>query len=83
MTAPIILSPSAKPILSDVQQDCVDKLREALQEAEAGKVWAVGILVCLETGFAHAIGGTDAGTLNLAADDLKAEILRRVRTLPK
>lgn len=81
MTASPIILPGLphKLPLTTSQLDCVDKLREALAEAEKGNVYTVGIIVCLKTGFATTIGGTDAGSLNLGADALKARILERVR----
>lgn len=80
-TAAIILPTGIKeikPTLNDQQQDCVDKLREALAEAERGEVYTVGIVLCLKTGFATTIGGTDAGSLNLGLDAMKQRILQRV-----
>lgn len=75
MQEPIILPP--KP-LSDIQQDCVDKIREVLEQAEAGNVYTIGIVVCMKTGFATTIGGTDASSLNLGLDAMKQRILQRV-----
>lgn len=79
MKSQIILPDSLKPsALSDAQQDCLDKLQEVLEQAEAGNVYTVGIVVCLKSGFATTIGGTDAGSLNLGLDALKQRILARV-----
>ena len=64
--------------LTDAQKDCVDKLRETLEQAEAGRVYTVGIVVCFKSGYAHVIGGTDAGSLNLGCDSLKRKILDSV-----
>lgn len=77
--SPIILPgiPHKVP-LTDDQQDCLDKLREVLAQAEAGNVYTVGIIVCMSNGFATTIGGTDAGSLNLGCDALKQRILERV-----
>lgn len=71
-----IILPNVK--LDEQQQDCADKLREVLDEANAGNVYTVGIVVCLRNGFATTIGGTDAGSLNLGLDALKARILERL-----
>jgi hypothetical protein len=75
---PIIL-PSAMPALLDEnQQDCVTKLREALEQAEAGKVLTCGIVLCFKSGYASTIAGYDAGSLNLGCDSLKKKILANV-----
>lgn len=66
------------PLLNEQQQDCLDKLQEVLDEAKRGNVYTVGIVVCMKTGFATTIGGSDAGSLNLGLDALKARILERV-----
>lgn len=78
MTSPIILPKRPLPALSFAQQDCVDKLREALDQAEQGKVYTCGIIVCFKKGVASVIGGTDAGSLNLGADLLKKKILESI-----
>jgi len=61
--------------LTDGQKDCVDKLREALEEAERGNVHTVGIVVCMSKGYGAVIGGTNAAELNLGLDSLKRRIL--------
>lgn len=76
MTTPIILP---KTPLSDAQQDCVDKLKEALEQAETGRVSTVGIIVCFDDGPATVIGGSNAAALNLGIDLLKDELFARVR----
>lgn len=83
MTNKIILpnngeSLSKRFALNDAQEDCLHKLREVLKEAEKGNVYTVGIVVCMKNGFATTIGGTDAASLNLGCDALKARILQRV-----
>ena len=72
MNKPILISASP---LTEAQQDCVGKLQEALDQAKAGNVYTVGIVVCMKTGYAATIGGTDAGSLNLGCDSLKRRIL--------
>lgn len=72
---PILLSPH---VLTDQQLDCIDKLSQCLDEARKGNVFTVGIVVCMKTGFATTIGGTDAGSLNLGCDALKQRILENV-----
>ena len=76
MTKPIILPTAA---LSDAQQDCVDKLKEALEQAEAGRVTTIGLVVCFQDGPASVIGGTNAAALNLRIDLLKSQLTDRVR----
>lgn len=76
----IILPDSLSPALglSPSQQDCVGKLREALDEAEAGRVWSLGLVLCMKDGFAKVIGGSNAAELNLGLDALKQDILKAV-----
>jgi hypothetical protein len=71
MTSPII---GAKKQMTEAQVDIVDLLKEALAQALEGRIRTVGILLCLESGFASVMAGSDAGSLNLAADDLKYKI---------
>lgn len=78
MTSPIIIPKGYVDPLNDQQQDCLDKLNEVVEQAERGNVYTVGIVVCLKDGFATTIGGTDAASLNLGCDALKARILERV-----
>jgi hypothetical protein len=68
--------------LSEAQQDCVDKLREALEQAEAGNIHTVGIVCCMKTGYASTLGGTNASELNLGLDSLKRKILDAVEKAP-
>jgi hypothetical protein len=72
---PILLNPVP---MSDDQKDCIDKLEQCLEQATLGNVLTIGIIVCMRTGFATTIGGTDAGSLNLGCDALKARILEHV-----
>ena len=76
MASPIILSPP-RP-LSAVQQACVDMLEEALGEARRGKVYTVGIIACMETGYATVMAGPHAAELNLGCDSLKKKIMAAV-----
>jgi len=62
-------------VLNDAQQDCLDKLREAVAEAEKGNIYAIGLVACMKTGYATVIGGTRAGDVNLGCDSLKRRIL--------
>jgi hypothetical protein len=73
MTAAKIIIPADQ--LTEGQQDCVDKLREALDEAERGNVHTLGMVLCMKKGYAHVVGGTAAAELNLGLDSLKRKIL--------
>jgi hypothetical protein len=71
-----VRSPILLPVqLSDGQQDCVDKLEEALFEAKQGNVHTVGVVVCMKKGYGATIAGTNAAELNLGLDSLKRKIL--------
>jgi hypothetical protein len=78
MNGPFIMGIAAEPLLNDTQQACVDLLREVAKEAEAGHVFGVGIVVCMDGGWASVMAGTRPGDLNLGCDDLKAKILDAV-----
>ena len=71
MRSPILLP----VVLTDGQQDCVDKLKDVLFEAEQGNIHTVGIVACMKTGYGATIGGTNAAELNLGLDSLKRKIL--------
>ena len=75
MNKPIILPHSP---LSEAQLACVDLLSEALEEARAGNIHTVGIVVCMKTGYATVMAGTQAADLNLGCDSLKQKILDAV-----
>jgi hypothetical protein len=72
MASPRIIFPAP---LTDGQRDCVDKLREALVEAERGNIHTVGMVLCMTKGYAHLIAGTAAAELNLGLDSLKRRLL--------
>ena len=61
--------------LSAAQLDCVEKLKEAVVQAEKGNVYAIGLVACMKTGYATVVGGTSAAELNLGLDSLKRSIL--------
>lgn len=75
MTA--ILMPT---MLTDSQQACVDLLTEALAEAKRGNITTVGIVVCMQSGYASVMAGHQAADLNLGCDDLKRKVLDAVTT---
>jgi len=60
--------------LSDDQVAIIDMLKETLAQALEGNFTTIGIVVCLKEGFASVMAGHDAGSLNLACDDLKYKI---------
>lgn len=80
MTSPIILG--HRP-LSDGERDCVDKLTEALEQAKAGKIHSLGMVVCMAKGYAIVIGGTAAADINLGCDSLKRQVLELVEGDPR
>ena len=49
-------------------------LKETLAQALEGNFTTIGIVVCMQEGFASVMAGRDAGSLNLACDDLKYKI---------
>ncbi len=64
--------------LTETQQDCVYKLKEALEQAERGTVNSMALVLCMKTGYAAVMGGTNAAELNLGLDSLKRKILEEV-----
>ncbi len=68
----------AGPKLSDNQIACIDLIKEALAEALEGKVFGVGIALCMDGGWATVMAGSRPGDLNLACDDMKRKILDAV-----
>ena len=66
------------PILNEMQLACVSVLEEALAQAKKGNVTTIGLIVCMPTGFATIMQGTQAADLNLGCDDLKRKILEAV-----
>ncbi len=72
MTKPILLSSTP---LTESQLACCDLLSEALEQARAGQVTSIGIILCMKGGYASVMAGTQAADLNLGCDDLKDKIL--------
>ena len=68
----------AKPALNEDQIAIVEMLKETLAQALEGNFTTIGIVVCMKEGFASVMSGRDAGSLNLACDDLKFKILKAV-----
>ncbi len=64
--------------LDEDQLAIIDMVKETLAQALEGNFTTIGIVVCMKEGFASAMSGRDAGSLNLACDDLKRKILDAV-----
>lgn len=64
----------AQPKLDDMQQNCVDLLSDALEEAMRGRITSLAMVVCMDDGIATVMAGKNGGALNLGCDDLKAKI---------
>lgn len=71
---PTVIYIDQSPKLTDDQQAVIDALTEALDEAMAGNIDAVGIVVCMKGGYASAMAGKRAGDLMLGAFDLQCKI---------
>jgi len=60
------------------QTDIINLLKEALAQALEGKIKTLGVIACLEEGFATVMAGRNASALNLGCDQLKYRILTKV-----
>lgn len=72
-----IVKPNA-PLTQD-QIDIVDMVKELLALCLEGQITTIGIVGCKADGFFTAMRGRQAADLNLAADELKADILAEVK----
>ena len=70
-TVPLI---GAKPPLDEMRQACVDVLTDALEEALAGNITSVALVVCMKDGVGTTMAGTNGLALNMGCDRLKREI---------
>lgn len=70
-TVPLI---GAKPPLDEMQQNCVEVLSDALDEAMKGNITSVALVVCMTDGIATIMAGTNGLALNIGCDRLKREI---------
>lgn len=77
MTKPTIVKPP-QPLTQD-QIDIVDMVKELLALCLEGQISTIGIVGCKPEGFFVAMRGRQAADLNLACDDLKADILAEVK----
>ena len=66
--------PTIKAVLNKNQQDCVDVLTDALDEALKGRIGSVALVVCMDDGIATVMAGTNGVALNIGCDDLKHKI---------
>ncbi len=64
--------------MSEEQVAIVDLLKEALAQALEGNIKTVGVVACLDGGFATVMAGRQAADLNLGCDELKRKILDAV-----
>lgn len=80
MKRPTLITPNGDPAttMSAAQLECIGKLKEMLESAEAGGVLALVAVVVGPADFGIAIAGSDAARMNLGLDAAKAEILHRV-----
>lgn len=60
--------------LDEMQQSCVDLLSDALEQAMAGRISSVAIVVCMDDGIATVMAGKQGTALNIGCDDLKHKI---------
>lgn len=66
------------PKLGESEQACVELLQETLDLALEGKIASVGIVVCMDGGYASVMAGSKAADLNLGVDSLKRKIIDAV-----
>lgn len=63
-----------KPALDEYQQGCIDLLSDALEQAMAGRITSLAMVVCMDDGIATVMAGKNGGALNIGCDDLKMKI---------
>jgi hypothetical protein len=61
-------------VLDAEQQQCVEALTDALDEAMKGRISSLALVVCMDDGMAPILCGKNAGGLNLGLDQLKEQI---------
>lgn len=64
----------ARPKLDEYQQNCIDLLSDALENAVAGRISSVAMVVCMDDGIATVMAGKNGSALNIGCDDLKMKI---------
>lgn len=75
---PAILLNAPKAILTEGQQAVVELLEQTIEQARMGGINSIGIVVCMKSGYATVMAGTQAADLNLGCDSLKKKILDAV-----
>ncbi len=61
-------------MLDDMQQACVDLLSDALEQAMAGRISSVAIVVCMDEGIATVMAGKQGTALYIGCGDLQHKI---------
>lgn len=67
-----------RPALDADQQQVVALLQETLDQALAGSITSVGLIVCMKNGYATMLAGRQAADINLGCDSLKKRVLDTV-----
>lgn len=73
MTKSNIIKPE-RLALTEAQQNCVDTLSDALEEAMKGKITSLALVVCMNDGIGFTMAGTQGADLNIGLDQLKHNI---------
>lgn len=68
------------PNLDEYQQGCLDVLEQCVEQARAGNVTSIGVVVCMKNGWTTVMAGKQAGDLYLGAGDLQQRILEEVKS---
>lgn len=64
--------------LGEAEQNVVAMLEETLAQAKRGAFHSIGIVVCMKTGYSHAMTGTAAADLHMGCASLQRAILSEV-----
>lgn len=64
--------------LGEAEQNVVAMLEETLAQAKRGAFHSIGIVVCMKTGYSHAMTGTAAADLHMGCASLSRAILSEV-----
>lgn len=73
----IMMPPSA---LDDDQRRCLEVLEQCVEQAQAGNINSIGVVVCMKEGWTTIIAGRRAGDLYLGTGDLQQRILEEVKS---
>lgn len=66
--------------LGEAEQNVVAMLEETLEQAKRGAFHSIGIVVCMKSGYSHAMCGSAAADLHLGAASLQRAILDEVES---